>query len=329
MIRRTNRAERSGFVVVLVLCMVIMLAVLLFGFNHRSRAELLEVDGLRKSGQALNCATAGLNIAIAAVRDANDIHTNRKLSSLLSGDEAIQLVLGACSVTVAEEGGKINVNMLKDNNGGLNRSAIERLLRLIDLLNRRRLEAPRISYSVVCSIIDWIDSDDRVTSLPFIQGENLGAESDYYTALPAPCACKNDSLDATEELLLLKGVTRDVFERMRDYITVKGDGKIDINSASQLVIESLSEKMDPALARMIVDRRRVKPFRHVTELRDVPGMTDNIYATISGIVTVGSGNCYYQVTSKGTFEGACCTIIAMLERNTEAKSVDVIMYKEI
>ncbi|UCG48281.1 MAG: type II secretion system minor pseudopilin GspK [Phycisphaerales bacterium] len=326
---RKTRAKRSGFVLVLVLCMVIMLAVLLFAFNHRSRAELLEVESLRKSEQALNCATAGLNMAIAAVRDANGIHTNTKLSSLLSGDETVELVPGACSVTVTEESAKINVNTLKDNNGGLNRGAIERLLRLTDLLNRRRFEGPRISYSVVCSIIDWTDSDDRVTSLPFVKGENLGAESDYYTGLPAPYACKNDLLDTTEELLLLKGVTADVFESMRDYITVKGDGKININSASQPVIESLSEKMDRAVARMIVDRRRARPFRHVTELRDVPGMTDNIYAAISGIVTVGSGSRYYQVISKGTFDGACCTIIAMLERNTEAKSVDVIMYKEI
>jgi len=48
--------QRSGFVVVVVLCMVMMLSVLLLGFNYKSRTNLNVVDGVRKSEQALNCA---------------------------------------------------------------------------------------------------------------------------------------------------------------------------------------------------------------------------------------------------------------------------------
>ena len=41
------KKEHRGFILVVVLCMVIMLGILLFGFNHKSRAGLLAVDDLR------------------------------------------------------------------------------------------------------------------------------------------------------------------------------------------------------------------------------------------------------------------------------------------
>lgn len=97
------KKENGGFILVVVLCMVIMLAILLFGFNHKSRAGLLAVDDLRTSQQALNCARAGLNIAIAAVRDTEDIQSDSRLYNLLSGQNTISLDEGSCLITVAEE----------------------------------------------------------------------------------------------------------------------------------------------------------------------------------------------------------------------------------
>ena len=82
------KTEQRGFVVVVVLCTIIMLVVLLFGFNHKSRANLRAVDAMQKSKQALNCARAGLNLAIAVVKDSNDIQSEKKFSDLLSGEAA-------------------------------------------------------------------------------------------------------------------------------------------------------------------------------------------------------------------------------------------------
>jgi general secretion pathway protein K len=326
---KTAKPKRSGFVVVVVLCMVVMLAVLLFGFNHKSRADLLEVHDSQRALQSLNCARAGLNIAIAAAGGTSEIHTNEKLLRLLSGQQEIPVSGGTCSITLAEESGKINVNLLKDRNGRLNRAAIDRLLRLIDLLNRRHFRDSPISYAVLPSIIDWVDADQQVTCLPFVKRENLGAESDYYNTLSVPYSCRDGSLEMVEELLLVKNMTPEVLGRIRDYVTVKGDGRININCAPMLVIESLSEKMDPVLAQMIIDRRKIEPFRSVAELRLVPGMTDNIYRQISGTLAVGAVDRYYHVTSRGSFDGLSFTIIAMLRRNAGTGKVDVIVYKEL
>jgi general secretion pathway protein K len=316
-------------VVVVVLCMIIMLAVLLFGFNHKSRANLRAVDALQKSKQALNCARAGLNIAITVVKDSGDIQSEKKFSDMFSGEVAFAVGDGNCSIVVTEENGKLNLNLLKDKYGTLDRTRIDQLLRLIDLLNRDCGRRARIGYGLVPSFIDWTDGDEQVTCLPFVMHESFGAESDYYGGLDTPYRCKNKPFESVDEMLLVKGVTPEVFDRLRDYVTVYSDGKVNINYASKRVIESLSEKMDPALAQMIVDRRKIKPFESVAELRAVPGMTDSIYNTIRKTVTISPKDRYYRVISQGHVDNIRCKIDAVLRRNMKAKCVELIMYKEL
>ena len=320
---------REGFIVVVVLCTIIMLAVLLFTFNEQSRGNLFAVEDSKNSAQALNCAETGLNIAMAALERGDAIYSNGKLRNLLAGREDVDLADGTCSITVAEESSKLNLNLLKTSEGAPDRTRIDQMLRLIDLLNRRDFEVPPISYGIVPAIIDWIDSDEETTSLAFVAHDNRGAESDYYSDLDPPYRCKNAPLNTTEELLLIKGITPEVFDRIRDYVTVRGDGKININNASQLVIESLSENMDPALARMIVIRRREKPFSNLAELRDIPGMTTAVYQAIRQTATVRPQDSYYQVTSRGSAAGSDQTIVALIQRKADANKLEIIQYKEL
>jgi len=317
-----------GFVLVIVLCTIMLLEVLLLGFNFRCRTDLRAVDHLRRSHEALNCARAGLNIAIVAIKDNPDIYSEKGLVNLLSGENSVTVGPGQCSITVVPESGKLNVNFLKDKNGRLDRTRIDQLLRLIDLLNRERAGESPIGYGLVPSIIDWTDDDDDVTCLPFVTRENLGVESDYYSMLDPAYRCKNKPLEAVEEMLLIKGITPEIFERMRSYVTVYGDGKVNINSAPKLAVESLSEKMDAAVAAMIVERRKIKPFESIAELRDVPGMTDSIYEAIKSTVTISPEDQYYHVESQANVDHLGCAIEAVLRRNAETKSVEVVFYKE-
>lgn len=133
----------------------------------------------------------------------------------------------------------------------------------------------------------------------------------------------------TEELLLVKGVTPQIYEYICDYITVYGKGEININCAPKRVIESLSEKIDPALAQLIIDRREIKPFESITELQYVPGMTDDIYYAIKKTTTVSPAERYYYVTSRGNVDHLICEIVAILKRNIKTKNVEVILYKEL
>ena len=134
---RVLTTRSHGFVLVVVLGMIMMLAVLLFGFNWRSRTHLNVADAFRKSEQARNCALAGLNIALAAVRGHHDICTDSRYADLLTGRNSFAVGRGTCSIAVVEENGKLNVNLLKDKDGQLSRMRVDQFLQLIDVLNRR------------------------------------------------------------------------------------------------------------------------------------------------------------------------------------------------
>lgn len=324
-----RQSDRSGFILIVVLGAVLALSALLFGFHHTVQAKLSTVHSFYRAEQASNCARAGLNIAVAALRTAEDLCNDSRFSKLVTGKAPIPVADGTCSVTIVEENGFLNVNCLKRQTGELDRTRIDQLLRLIDLLNRQKPDAPRIEYGIVPAILDWIDPDDDLTHLPFVQHDNLGAEEAYYRPLDPPRQCRNRPVDVLDELLPVKGMTPDVLTRLRDSLTTFGDGKININAAPKLVLECLSEQMYPAVVQMILNRRRLKPFTSVAELREMPGMTDNLLLAIKDTITTGQEERYYRVLSRGTVDDLSITVEAVLRRNTQAGNVDIVQYREL
>ena len=63
--------------------------------------------------------------------------------------------------------------------------------------------APGEATPIVNSILDWIDPDD--------QTHPEGAETQYYQGLNPPYAAKNGPIDDISELLLIKGVTPEIY----------------------------------------------------------------------------------------------------------------------
>jgi len=320
--------RQQGFILVVVLGLVLLLSALLFTFNHTALTSLEASESFEGFAQAFNCAQAGLSIALAAVRDVNDLSSNPRYAALCTGQKSLPVGDGTCSITIAGESGRLNINRLKDKDGRLDRGRIDQLLRLIDLVNRQTPDSQRIGYGLVPAVIDWIDPDDEITRLPFVSRDNQGAEHSYYATRSPAYRCKNRPIDVIEELQSIKGVTPEAFEIFRDLLTTAGDGRININTAPKLILECLSEQMDPVLSRMIVQRRELKPFQHVAELRDIPGMTDNIFQGIKDRITTHPAELYYRVRSQGRAGDRICTIEARLRRNTQTGNVDITLYRE-
>ena len=132
-----------------------------------------------------------------------------------------------------------------------------------------------------------------------------------------------------DDLLGVKGVTPEVLSRIGPYLTCVGDGKININAAPKLVIESLFEQMDSALAQMILNQRKLKPFESPTQFRNLPGMTDNVYRAIKDRIVIRPKERFYRVTSQASMAERKCAIEALLQRNTQAGTVDIILYREM
>ena len=218
-----------------------------------------------------------------------------------------------------------------DISSNCSRTLIDQLLLLIDILNSNsnRNDSPYIKYSVVPAIIDWIDTDDKVVALPFIKNDNLGAESAYYNSLNESYDCRNAPLDTVADIALVKAMTPQIFNRLSNLVTVYGDGKININSASQQTIQSLSHHIDRAMARMIVDRREFKPFESFDEIRTLPAITDTIYRTIRDRTVITSANQYYRINSKVNLDEINTEITAVIRKNNDTRTIDIIMYQEL
>lgn len=119
-----------------------------------------------------------------------------------------------------DEESKININKA-------DLRVLERLFKVV--LNLDQLSAQELS----ASIVDWRDGDSEL-SIP------LGsAENSYYTNLQYPYGIKNERFDILEEILLVKGMNRQIFKKIKDFITVYGNGKVNINTASKEVLTAL------------------------------------------------------------------------------------------
>ena len=339
--KRYPKKKHDGFVLITVLLIIVLLTAVLLEFNYASRTNLRAADSFCRRQQALNCARAGLNIVLAAIKHNPDLHTNDTLRHMLERPFVYQIAPGSCELTLASENGKLNVNLLKDKSGRLDRTRIDQLLRLIDLINHQLPDSERIGYNVVPALIDWTDADDQVTVLPFVTRANSGAENSYYENALRPRLCGNRLLETIDELGLVRDITPEILHgstapddtsdqppRLSDYLTVYGDGKIDINCASSLVIQSLSEKIDPVLVRMIVDRRQKKPFTGIAELQNIPGFPAAVYAAASKTLTAQPQTGFFTVTAHCTVQQSSATITAVIKRNSASEKVDIILYKE-
>ena len=339
-IKQNKKTEcEKGFVLIAVLLIVSLLAAFIIEFNYQSRIKIHLADNFNLSAQALHNADAGIAIAMAALRQNNDLLSNENTRPFFSGTLEIPIDDGSCTISVAEESGKININALCTRDGQVIKSRVEQLLRLIDLINKQYEGGSPVSYSLVPAIIDWVDSDDNVTILPFIQKQNSGAENDYYQNLDEPYHCKNAPFEVLSELLLVKGMTNEIFygrpgdksagiksvPGINQYLTIYGDGKININEASAMVIQSLSENMSLALAQNIVEKRQFGRYSNIEQLKQVPGMTDEIYETISPLITLETNEIYYVVTSTGIAGEFQRAVKVVLRKNPSTLKIDVLM----
>jgi general secretion pathway protein K len=305
-----------------VLLVITVLAAVIFEFNYDSRIRYRLADNVRETYQALHCAEAGLAAARAALGRFGDVKAREELLSLLSGVVQVPLGNGYFTVSVAGERGKINVNGLRTPEGQLVRPRIDQMLRLIDLLNAQYSERKPVSYGLIPTIIDWVDDDDEVTVLPFVKGENAGAESPYYQSLDNPYHCKNAPIALLGELMLVKGMSKEIFHGakgaekggrtagIKEFLTVYGDGKLNINEASVTILQTLSEQMSRPLAENIAQRR---PYGSVRELGAVPGMTPEVLAKIQELADVRTSDEYYTVTARGV-AGKCVRTLRVIVR---------------
>ena len=316
--------SENGIVLFLVLWVLTLLSVIVGEFCHAMRTEVNITRNFKEETQSYYIAMAGVNRAIAElIRNETMSQKARYPDSEEEEEEirwrvntdipAIYFGDGQFEVKIGNESGKVDINR-----------ADARLLRM--MLNGFDLEDSDKDV-IVDSILDWRDKN----SLHRLNG----AEDDYYRSLPEPYECKDDDFDCVEELLLVRGVTAEIFYGgLRDMVTVyqgkdsryrrasrrtrrAGVNKININAASSPMLRSLPQMTDD-LVQDIIEYRKEDDFKSLTELPPIVG--PDVYRAIASYITLQASP-YFTIKSVGTVEGGqtCQGVQAMVEINTRLK----------
>ncbi len=105
------------------------------------------------------------------------------------------------------------------------------------------------------SLLDWIDEDD--------DPRGNGAEEGYYANLQKKHSCPNAKFEVLEELLLVKGMTAEIFDKVKGHLTVYGNGPINVNTAGEAVLRALG--MSEGLVEKILRFRRGNDNEEATQ----------------------------------------------------------------
>jgi general secretion pathway protein K len=310
-LRRGFGGQARGVALIMVLWVMAILSVVVLEFCLAMRTEVHITKNYKEELQLYGMAEGGVQRAIAELIYKHDPKVQQmrktKKSEEIPPDKkewvtdgrsySLPFDQGACGIRIMSEAGKVNINIVSE----------MMLRKIIDQLGLEK-EARDI---VVDSILDWRDPDDfyRVN----------GAENDYYQSLKEPYNCKNTNLDSIEELLLVRGITPDLFyggkgikkgeeglkvdrSGLKDIFSIYSPGgQIDINSATPLIL-SIVLGIPNEIAQLTAKAREEKGFEHQQDLlQRVPELSPFI-REIGRFILFRSLTPYYTIESRAKFK---------------------------
>jgi hypothetical protein len=232
--RGTSKSPaRRGFVLVVVLIVVALLALAAYTFaglmvTHYGAAKLsgrqLQTRALVESG--VEAVRLYLMQDEAARTDAGGHFNNpdyfQAVPVLVHDDASQRANFTAVVSNLDDEGNLSGVRYgLEDESTRLNLNALVVADQVSENAGRDLLMGlPGMTEDVADAILDWIDEDD--------EPREYGAETSYYQGLNPPYLAKNGPLDTVEELLLVRGVT----PQLLFGTDTNRNGMVDVHEAS-------------------------------------------------------------------------------------------------
>lgn len=268
--------DRRGFALVIVLWLFVTLFVLGAEFAQEMRQDAQATVNFADETQSYYLASAAANLTFYRLLQ---VHREQALGQgqkqvgeggepeppLVSTDglwHSVDLWGAPVSVRVVDEGGKIAINWVD-----------QTVLRHV----MGNLGVPPDEADVIAdSIVDWRDTDDekRVN----------GAESEYYSGLDRPYVAKNAPIDALEEILMIRGVTPDLYYGgtqdhpigLKDIFTVfrPPNGKLNVRYMTPEVLRAF----------FALDREELTQLLDTRTGGQAPGMLDVLMAKLGNPV---------------------------------------------
>lgn len=310
-IKKILRSE-AGIALITVILIISILVAAALELNRSTRADVYDAANLSDGLKLTYVAKSGFYGAAALLINTNNPYDTLRddwaNTEALSAQSKALFTNGYFMVKIEDEKGKIPLNKLVAGDT-VNADIKDMLLRL---LGEPEFElGERKAAEIVDAIIDWIDANNDVTG--------MGAESSYYASLTKPYAAKNAPLDCIEELLMIRGITNELFAGTKDkpglrqLVTIYGTGAININTAPKMVLRSLSSDITAEAADKIDAYRRNKSsdLSSADWYNRVPGVGNVTIKT--GLVDVTKSN-YFKIYSTGVADKMQQSVAGVIQR---------------
>lgn len=205
---------------------------------------------------------------------------------------------GEILVRIEDLAGRFNLNdLLRDQQP--NPAAVEQFRRL---LLRLQISAPYAER-----LLDWLDPDQQPS------GE-YGAEDNAYLALDPPYRNAGRRLHDLSELRLLLDMREEDFQRLAPYVAaLPPNVPLNVNTASPMVLSSLSDNLSLGAAESLVELRRVAPFRNSAAFLAQPAMAGT---TLQG-TALAVGSQFFQATSEVRLGDRRLALVSLLQREQD------------
>ena len=298
--------NERGMVLLIVLLVVALLVTITVEFAFSTLVDLRLAETYRDTTRATYLAKGGVRVGRIILQEDGNGYDGLD-ETWAQGIENYPVADGTVSIRVEDLGGRLDLNRLVTAQGNIDPLFRDRYLRLLELLEADDPE------TLTDSLIDWLDTDS--------DNEPAGAEDYYYRSQPEPYNCKNGPLDNLEELNLIKGYNRKLVQSLVPHVSAYGSAKININTASLEVLQSVAAEMDRSTTELILDARNKQPFTTLIQLKDLPGM-ETMYGFIYLYLDLKSSR--YRIESTSFVNDGRRTIRASI-----AKDGNRILYKRV
>ena len=177
---------------------------------------------------------------------------------------------------------------------------VERFKRLL-----RNLELNEDLSSV---IIDWIDSNEEI-------GFSGAEDNEYLNQSPAYRAA-NQPMQDISELLLVKGIDFETYEKLRPYVCVLESGtEININTASAEILSSIVKDLTIEEAKSLIEDRDKEVYKDVAGFLEHPLLKQKKVKKDGLSVSTQ----YFQLNSTAQIERINVEYTTILHRDTDGR----------
>jgi general secretion pathway protein K len=243
--------NQRGMALLMTILIISLIMVVTLRFNMSMRASLSGASNLQDNVTLDYMAKSVFNASRAILSvDTEDngydtLHEDWANLSAAAMYFSVFFNRGQGGLDVKDHSGRIQVNsLLKKHEDTWQVNEVQKKVWL-NLLSADEFElTEEEAENIIEAIVDWIDENDDVYGFG-------GAESSYYQALENPYSTRNGPMEFIEELLLIKGITSELFYGTEEYEGLSGlvtpwgrDGKININTADPLLLRALSDQID-------------------------------------------------------------------------------------